>query len=385
MHAKIRPKEILRRRNLRLKMLAIAVMLAGAAYAAYWWNVHHDWVTTDDAFVAGHLISVKAQTEGTVIEILAEDTQQVKRGDVLVRLDGSHAQIALRLAEAELAETVRNWFGLNAKVETLSQRIAAKQASLEQVHHDLARFTTAARDGAVSEQQLQNARDKRLELEAEINAIRAERAGVEAQLQNTGMDHHPAVEKAKNRLRQAFLDYHRREIVAPVAGYVARRKVQIGDYLKSGAPLLAIVPLDQLWVEANLLETQIGDVRPGQSAEIRVDAYAGQRLYHGKVQGLAPGTGSRFAVLPTDNATGNFIHIAERLQVRIALDPRELQQQPLQPGLSTVTRIHTHETGLATLSSNVTVDGAAYKTDVYDHELDGAEPMIQRIIDANTP
>lgn len=385
MHAKIRPKEILRRRNFRLKMLAVAVLLAGAAYAAYWWSVHRDWVTTDDAFVTGHMITVKAQTEGTVTEILAEDTQPVKRGDVMVRLDGAHSQIALRLAEAELAETVRNWFSLNAKAETLKQRIAAKQASLTQVHHDLARFTTAVKDGAVSEQQLQNARDKRLELEAEINAIRAELVGVESQVQNTGIAHHPAVEKAQNRLRQAFLNHQRRNVVAPVSGYVAHRKVQIGDYLKSGAPLLAIVPLDQLWVEANLLETQIGDVRPGQAAEIRVDAYAGQRLYHGKVQGLAPGTGSRFALLPTDNATGNFIHIAERLQVRIALDPDELRQQPLQPGLSTVTRIHISDAGLRALSSKMAIDGEAYKTDVYDHELDGAEPMIQRIIDANTP
>lgn len=385
MQAKIRPKEILRRRNLRLKMLAVAVVLAGASYVAYWWSVHRDWVTTDDAFVAGHLISLKAQTAGTVTEILAEDTQQVTRGDVLVRLDGTHSQIALRLAEAELAETVRNWFSLNAKVETLQQRIAAKQASLTQIQHDLNRFTAAARDGAVSEQQLQNARDKRRELEAEINVIRAELAGVEAQLQNNGIDHHPAVEKAKNRLRQAFLDYQRRNVVAPVSGYVARRKVQIGDYLNSGAPLLAIVPLDQLWVEANLLETQIGSVRPGQTAEIRVDAYSEQRLYHGQVQGLAPGTGSRFALLPTDNATGNFIHIAERLQVRIALDPKELLQQPLQPGLSTVTRIHISDAGLPALSSTVAVEGEAYKTDVYDHELEGAEPMIQRIIDANTP
>lgn len=383
MQRTIRPKEIIRQRNFRLKLVLLALVSTGLGFPAFWWTVNRGWVATDDAFVMGHLITLKAQTEGTVTEILAEDTQLVRKGDVLVRLDGGHARIALRQAEAELGATVRDLITLTAKVETLRQRALAKQAALGQVRHDLARFNAAAPDGAVSGQQLENAADKIRELEASIRETRAEQAGAEAQLRHAGIDDHPAVEKAKSRLRHAFLDYRRRNVVAPVSGYVARRKVEIGDTLKPGSPLLAIVPLAQLWIEANFLETQIAGIRPGQAAEIRVDAYGDDVIYHGRVQGLAPGTGSRFALLPTDNATGNFIHISERLQVRIALEPTELQAHPLQPGLSTLTRIQLKETGRPPLASLADTESEAYRTDVYDRELEGVEQLIQQVIAQN--
>ncbi|MGZ4958099.1 MAG: efflux RND transporter periplasmic adaptor subunit [Methylomonas sp.] len=384
MQRNIRPREILRQRNRRLKLVTLSILLACLLYVGYWWTVNGDWVATDDAFVSGHLIALKAQTDGTVVEILAENTQHVQKGQVLVRLDGNHAQIAQQQAEAELGETVRNVVTLTSKVETLKQRIIAKEAVLSQVRHDLERFTVAAGEGAVSDQQVQNAQDKIHELEAVIRETRAEKAGVEAQLLDSKIDNHPSVEKAKSRLRRAFLDYQRRNVIAPVSGYVAKRKVQIGDNVKSGAPMLAIIPLDELWIDANFLETQIAEIRPGQPAEIRVDAYGDSVIYHGRVQGLSPGTGSTFALLPTDNAAGNFIHIAERVPVRIGLDASELKEHPLQPGLSTVTRIHVSEKGRPLLTSSVSVDGEAYRTQVYDHELDGVETLIQGIIAENS-
>ncbi|QSB00415.1 efflux RND transporter periplasmic adaptor subunit [Methylomonas sp. EFPC1] len=385
MPKKIRPREILRQRRRRLQGVTLALLLAGLAYLAYWWLEHRDWIATDDAFVAGHLITLKTQTDGTVIEVLAENTQCVEKGQVLVRLDGVHAGIALQQTQAELAEAVRNIVSLQAKAETLKQRALVKQALLAQVDHDLARFNAAAKDGAVSDQQLQNAQDKSHELQAAIKEIRAEQSSIEAQLLDSGIDNHPAVEKAKSRLRQAFLDFQRRNLVAPVSGCVAKRKVQVGDTLKAGAPLLAIVPLDDLWIEANFLESQIAGVRPGQAAEIRVAAYGDERMYHGRVQGINPGTGSIFAVLPTDNATGNFIHIAERLQVRIALDAAELKANPLQPGLSTLTRINIEKADGLVSASAVTLNGEAYRTDVYDRELEGAEQLIEQIELANRP
>lgn len=381
---KIRPREILRQRNRRLKLMASALLLAGLLSLLYWWLNHRDWVGTDDAFVAGHLVTVKTQSSGTVIEVLAENTQHVQKGDVLVKLDGSHALIALQQAKAELAETVRSVVTLQAKVETLNQRIAAKEAALNQVRHDLKRLSIAAADGAASEQQVQNAQDKIMELAASLRETRAERQGVIAQLRNSAISNHPAVEQAKSRLRRAFLNYQRRKIVAPVSGYIAKRKVQIGDNLKTGAPLMLIVPLDQVWVEANFLETQIADIHPGQSAEIRVDAYGEDRLYHGHVQGINPATGSTFALLPTDNSSGNFIHIAERLQVRIALDADELRAYPLQPGLSTLTRINITEAGVSLPSYGIDLSHDAYRTDIYDHELDGAEQLIEYIVRFNS-
>jgi membrane fusion protein (multidrug efflux system) len=379
----IRPREIMRRRNRRLKLVTLIVLLASIGYFGHYWYANRNWVSTDDAFITGHLVTLKAQTEGTVVEILAENTQPVRKGDVLVRLDGNIAQIALQQAEAELGETVRDIVTLTAKIDTLSQRIIARQAALNQVRHDLKRYLVAARDGAVSDQQVQNARDKIRELEASIQEIRAEKAGVEAQVQGIPIERHPAVEKAKSRVRRAYLDYHRRNVIAPASGYVAKRRVQVGDNVKAGAVLLAIVPLDDLWIEANFLETQIAEIRPGQSAEIRVDAYGKDLVYHGKVEGLNPGTGSTFALLPTDNATGNFIHIAERLPVRIGLDPKDLKENPLQPGLSTLTRVNISEKGEPLLTSSARADGDAYRTGIYDNELDGVEPLIDRIIDEN--
>jgi len=383
MQNKIRPREIIRQRNRRLKWVTLAIIVVCLGYFGYWWTVHRDWVGTDDAFVTGHLITLKTQTEGTVVEILAENTLPVQKGDVLVRLDGTHAKIALQQAEAELGETVRGIVSLAAKVETLQQRIAAKEAALNQVRHDLTRFKAALRDGAVSEQQVQNAEDRMRELEAVIRETQAEKTGVEAEVGGVAIDNHPAVEKAKSRVRTAFLDYRRRDIIAPVSGVVAKRKAQVGDNVKAGTPLLAIVPLDDLWIDANFLETQIAGIRPGQSAEIRVDAHGSAVLYHGTVQGINPGTGSTFALLPTDNATGNFIHVAERVQVRIGLEPQELKDHALQPGLSTFTRINISEKGKPLPTSLVSVNGEAYRTGIYEHELDGVEQRISRIIAAN--
>ncbi len=383
MYKKIRPKEIIRQRNRRLKWTTAIFLMMGLAYAFYWWRFHRDWASTDDAFVTGHLITVKSQTAGTVIEINAENTQYVKQGDVLVRLNGARAKIALEQAEADLGETVRDLLVTKAKVGTLKQRIAARQAALVKARHDLTRYTAAAGEGAVSDQKVQNTQDQILELEAAIGEARAELAGVQAQVEGIAVNKHPTVEKAKNQLRRAFLDYHRRNIVAPLSGYIAKRRAHVGDIIGADMPLLTVIPLDQLWIEANFRETEIDRIRPGQPAEIRVDAYGSEIVYHGVVEGINPGTGSIFALLPPDNATGNFIHIVERVPVRIALDPKELRDNPLRPGLSTLTRINIKAPGASLLDSSAQARGNAYETAVYDHELDGAEEHIRQIVAAN--
>lgn len=382
-HHKIRPRDIIRKRNQRLKAVLLTILILGLSAFGYSWYQHRNWVSTDDAFVAGHLITVKAQTEGSIVEILAENTQTVTAGDVLVRLDGTHAKIALEEAEAELAKTIRDIVSLTAQVDTLDQRIALRKASLDTVSHDLKRFIAAAQEGAVSEQDVQHAKDRMRELEASIRETKAEKKSVLAQISGTTLARHPAVEKAKSRIKKSYLDYQRRHILAPVSGVIANRRAHAGDNVKPGSSLLVIVPLENVWVEANFLETQIAAIQPGQMAEIKVDAYGSERLYHGKVVGLSPGTGSIFAVLPTNNATGNFIHIAERVPVRIRLDPEELKAKPLLPGLSTLTRIQISEAGEGDVSASVKVEDKAYQTAIYDEELDGIEQRIQKIIDQN--
>lgn len=370
------------RRRLSRTTAVLALLGLGLwAYSAY---RERRWVGTDDAFVTGHVIPVEVQAEGTVVAVLAENTQSVAQGQVLVRLDGHHAGIALQQAQAELAATVRQIAALQARQETLARRIAARTAALEAVRHDLARFRQAGLDGAVSEQQQQNATDKILELEATVGEVRAEQKELSVQLGAAGVANHPAVEAAKQRFRRAALDFRRQEIRAPVAGAVAKRKVQVGDRVAPGVPVMVIVPLDQLWVEANVLEGDLDGIRPGQAAEIRVDAYP-DRIYHGRVEGLNPGTGSVFALLPTDNATGNFIHIAERVPVRIALDPHELARGPLQPGLSTYTRIALTEAPEPSPRISLTeTTTPAYRTSAFDGELDGLEATIARVVAENS-
>lgn len=380
MRKTIRPKAIIRLRRRRLIRMTLALLLACGIFFGYGWLNNRDWVSTDDAFVSGHLIALKAQTEGTVVEILAENTQRVRQGQLLLRLDGTRAQLDLEQAEAELGETVRHIEKLKTGVNALRQRINARRATLDQTRHDLQRYLDAIRGGAASEQQVQNARDKIRELEASIKEAEAEQAGVEAEVNGVEVDRHPSVEKVKSKLRRAFLEYRRRLIVAPASGVVAKRRAQVGDLVKPGAPLLVIVPLDDVWIEANFLESQIAEIRPGQTAEIKVDAYGGRLIYHGRVQGINPGTGSSFALLPTDNATGNFIHIAERVPVRIGLDAEELRKNPLQLGLSTLTRINIGEQGEP---APIETTGEAYRTGIYDDELADAERLIEKIVSAN--
>lgn len=383
MHEKIRPREIIRQRNRRLKLFTALLVLWGLASGFYWWEHNHGWASTDDAFVTGHIITVKSQIAGTVVEVNAENTQCVKQGEVLVRLNGARAKLALQQAEAELGDTVRNLLAFKAKTGTLQQRIISRQATLNRAHHDLQRYKIAAGAGAVSEQQLQNTQDTIAELEAAIGEAKAELIGVQAQVGGIAVDRHPAVEKAKNQLRRAFLEYHRRDVVAPLSGYIAKRRVFAGDIVAADAPLLAIVPLDHVWIDANFRETEIAGIKPGQHAEIKIDAYGESTIYHGTVEGINPGTGSVFALLPPDNATGNFIHIVERVPVRIALDPMELQDKPLRPGLSALVRINTGEQGSRTAQSQTQTTNAAYRTAVYEHELDEAERLIEKIISVN--
>ncbi|MGR8979685.1 MAG: efflux RND transporter periplasmic adaptor subunit [Gammaproteobacteria bacterium] len=383
MQKTIRPKDIIRQRKRRLIAVTLILLLASSAYFGYEWYTHREWVETDDAFVSGHLITLTAQTEGTIVEILSENTQSVQQGQVLFRLDGNRAQLDLEQAQAELGEAVRNYLSLKARIETLTHRIASRQAALNQVRHDLQRYLAAAREGAVSDQQVQNASDKIRELEAAIAETMAEKKGVEAQVQGVDIENHPAVEKAKSKVRRAFLEYRRRNVAAPASGFVAKRRAQVGDSVKPGTPLLVIVPMDDLWIEANFLETQIAAIRPGQPAEITIDAYGDEIIYHGLVQGLNPGTGSSFALLPTDNATGNFIAIAERVPVRIGLDAEELKKNPLQAGLSTLTRVKISEPGKPLLTSTADTSGSAYRTPIYDHELDEAEQLIKKTIAVN--
>lgn len=370
-------------RGLRLWLVTAVALLIGLIYLIYWWSFASRFVVTNDAYVTGNLAPLKAQTSGTVVEVKVDNTQYVHQGDVLVRLDGLQAQVAFERAAANLADSVRQIETQFSQADMLRQKLAGKEAVLSRSRHDLLRYRSVAADGAVSAQQIEDSEFQVREQEADVMQIRAELGGAEALIRNTTPADNPKVLQAAAEFKQAYLDRIRQQIVAPVSGFVAKRGIQPGEQVKPETPLLAIVPLDYLWIEANFLEDELAGVQPGQPVEISVDLYGSDVVYHGEVLGLAAGTGSVFGLLPPDNATGNYIHIVERVPVRIGLKAEELQAKPLRPGLSAVVKIDTGRPGRSVLQPLTATPADAYKTEVYDRQLAGAEELIAKIIDAN--
>lgn len=372
-----------KQRSYRLWLVSILALLAGVLFLAYWLSVGSRFVSTNDAYVTGNLIALQPQTSGTVAEVLADNTQFVSQGQALVRLDGLQAQVALERAQADLADSVRQTEVRFSQAGMLRQKLAAKDMLLQRNRRDLARYHHVAADGVVSAQQVEDSEFQVRELEAGVREVQAELAGAEAQIQGADLAGNPRVLQAAAALKQAYLDFVRQTIDAPVAGFVANRSIQPGEQVKPETKLLSIVPLDYLWVEANFLEDELAKVRPGQPVEIKVDLYGGEVVFHGQVLALAAGTGSVFGLLPPNNATGNYIHIVERVPVRIGLRSDELKAHPLRPGLSAKVSIDTSRPGQPVLQPLTGLPDNGYKTDIYRRQLDGADALIQQIIEKN--
>jgi membrane fusion protein (multidrug efflux system) len=377
------PKIIRARRNRYLLIVALITAIAALAYGGYWWFNCRFRVVSHNAFVAGNLIPVEADATGIVTQVLAEESQYVNKGDVLVRLDEHRAQTALGQRKGELGQVVRDIGAVFSTHRQLCQKLLARSARLARVRHDVSRFRQALPTGAVSEQVVQNAEDQVTALEAEMREADAELKAIEAKVGGTSRILHPDVEAAKYKFIAAYLDYSRQQVRAPVSGYVSMRKAQVGSRVQPGDPLMTIVPLEHLWVEANLRETELARIRPGQPAQISVDLYGEDHIYHGTVEGLVPGTGSVFALLPPNNAAGNFIHIVERIPVRIALKKDEILKYPLRPGLSTVTSIDVRESDQPLGESLASVTAPEYQTDIFTDEIAEAEIKAQEIIADN--
>ncbi|WP_340123675.1 HlyD family secretion protein [Methylobacter svalbardensis] len=377
---KTHPKTIRTRRNRYLLLVMLVLIVGALTYAGYWWHYCRFWVVSHNAFITGNLIPVEADATGIVTQVLVEESQYVNKGDLLVRLDEHRAQTALGQSRGELGQVVREIGAVFSTHQQMCQKLIARSARLARVRHDVIRLRQAAPNGSVSDQVVQNAEDQMMALEAEMREAEAELKSIEAKVGGTSRTLHPDVEAAKYKFIAAYLEYSRQQIHAPVSGYVSMRKVQVGNRIQPGDPLMTIVPLEHLWVEANLRETEMVRVRPGQPAEITVDLYGESHLYHGTVEGLVPGTGSVFALLPPDNAAGNFIHIVERVPVRIALQKEEILKNPIRPGLSTLTSIDVRESEQPLGASLAAVSSQEYETDIFIDELADAEATAQKII-----
>ena len=375
--------------NGRRKLLLLAVISAfaavGIAYGSWWFVSGRYHESTDDAYVGGNLVQVTPQVAGTVLAIHADDTDFVTAGQTLVELDKADSRVALDQAEAQLAKTVRSVRNLLATDSQLQANVEQRRTELARAREDYARRSKLDADvpGAVAAEELQHARDSVAAASAALDAASRQLAAQRTLTDHTTIDTHPDVRDAAAKVREAYLSYARTALPAPVSGFVARRAVQVGQRVGPGAPLMTVVPLDQVWVDANFKEGQLPNLRAGQPVQVVADAYGGSVVYRGKVAGFGAGTGSAFALLPAQNATGNWIKVVQRVPVRIALDPAELRQHPLQIGLSMEVTIDTHDRTGERLPKVARSD-AAYETHAFASMDQLADRRVAQIIAANS-
>lgn len=370
-----------RRRGLLI--LAAVVALGAIGYTAYWLTVARYFESTDDAYVASDIVQITSEVSGAVLGVHVDDTQTVQRGQVLVELDPADANIAVASAEAELARTVRDVRALYAQAEQLRAQISERETDLKKSRSDYARREALVADGAVSGEELAHAQDTIDQTRAALQAAQRQLDATLAQIEGTTIEDHPNVLAAAARLRDASLALRRTTIRSPVTGTVAKRGVQVGQHVSPGSPLLAVVPLDDVWIDANFKESQLKDVRVGQPVTVHADIYGNDVEYTGTVAGLAAGSGSAFALLPAQNASGNWIKIVQRVPVRITLDPSQLKNNPLRVGLSMHAEIDVRDTSGPLVASQVRNTPQPQRQSVGDDP--NVEQRIAEIIHQNNP
>lgn len=386
------------RRRTLLLIATLVFAVAGIVYAVWWMMFSAHVEQTDNAYVKGNLVQVVSQIPGTVVAIKADDTDHVERGQPLVLLDTSDTGLALRKAQASFAQTLRQTRAVYVQNDALKAEIDMREADIERARADLSRASSdvkrreaLSRSGGVSGEEILHARSALKAAESGLAQSQAALAVAKARLDTNlaltaGMpvDRHPDVLLAADRLREAVLASSRTHIPAPVGGMIAQRSAQVGQHVAPGTPLMTIVPLDQLWVEANFKESQLQRMKPGQRATLSADLYGSDLRYHGYVQGLAAGTGSVFSLLPAQNASGNWIKVVQRLPVRIVLDPEEVARNPLRVGLSMQVEVDLREPSPDDEDAARRLSAAGgLSTAVYEASDESADALIARIIKEN--
>src|SRR5271155_2425713 len=342
-------------RSRRLGLISIGAfgLLSGLGYFGYWFFEGRYFQRTDDAYVNGDVVQVTSEVPGTVLSLNVDDTQIVRSGEVLLGLDPADAQIAMANAEADLARAVRQVRGLFAQSEELRALIEQREQAARTADDDLQRRGGLIADGAISAEELAHARDAVTPTHANVSAARQQLSQTVAQIDGTTIADHPQVLAAAAVVRNAALALHRTQLASPVSGEIAKRSVEVGQRVAPGTPLLAVVPLENVWVDANFKEVQLERMRAGQPVTLRTDLYGRQVTYHGHLAGIAAGSGNAFALLPSQNASGNWIKIVQRVPVRILLNPDELKAHPLRVGLSAAVRVDLHDTSGPLMSTAV--------------------------------
>ena len=379
-----------------LQAIAAAIAVSGLVWGGWHWVSGRHHVSTDNAYVMGHVLQITPQITGTVVAIQAEETDFVRAGQVLVELDASDARVALEQAQAQLAQTVRearalfaNTAALGAQVKLREADVQRAQTDVQRAQDDVNRRAPLAPSGAVSQEEFQHvsaqlsaAKSGLNVAQSALDAAKEQFNAGQTQTEGTRIESHPNVARAAAKMREAYLGLQRVNLLAPIDGHIAKRSVQVGQRVQAGAPLMTLVALNQLWVDANFKESQLNELHIGQSAELEADVYGNKVTFHGKVAGLGAGTGSAFSLLPAQNATGNWIKVVQRVPVRILLDAQELTEHPLRVGLSMDVTVDTADQSGKNLA-DTRREGSVSSTPIYDTLQAAADAQVQRTIVAN--
>jgi membrane fusion protein (multidrug efflux system) len=373
-------------RNGKRRVLVAAVLgafvLAGVGYGVWWALVGSKQESTDNAYVDGNVVQITPQVAGTIVAIGADNTDAVKAGQVLVQLDSADATVALEQAEANLAKTVRQVRTLFATSSGQAANVKQRESDVERAKQDLERREKIAASGAVSGEEMNHARDALAAAQAALTAAREQASANRALVDQTTVEDHPDVRNAAAKVREAYLTLTRTRLPAPVSGVVTKRSVQLGQRVNPGTPLMAVIPVEQMWVNANFKESQIANIHIGQPVKLTADVYGSKIEYDGKVVGLDAGTGGAFSLLPAQNATGNWIKVVQRVPVRVTIDPEQLRQHPLRIGLSMEATVDIHDRGGPVLATAPRT-APAYTTPVFDADQQSAKELIDRIVRTN--
>ena len=365
-----------------LGLIAAVFIAIGLLWGLFWLLVLSKRERTDDAYVNGNKVVISAQVSGTVIAVLTDDTQLVKAGQVLVRLDPIDAATGLARSASALGQGVRQVRQQKSNAEQYDSMIVTRRLELARAEVDLAKREPLLADSAIAPEEVRHARESVLLARAALTQAERQAIAAHALVDGTSVEDNPAVLQAKAAYRDAWIAAQRNAVVAPVTGYVAERSVQLGQHVTAGQAMLTVIPLNELWVDANFKEVQLRHLRIGQPAEVRSDLYGGSFVYHGHVKGMSAGTGAAFALLPAQNASGNWIKVVQRVPVRIQLDDADLAKSPLRVGLSaTVTVDTTNEEG--PVLAKEAADQPVGDTQVYTQDLDKANAEADAVVRRN--
>ena len=366
-----------------LSIFILLLLLIAIGSAAYWFFFIKGFEETEDAYVSGNQVMVSAQVAGNISKINVDNMDPVQAGDVLLELDDTNAKLSFEQAKSNLANAVRQVSQLNYTVKQLKSAVRANEITLAQAQGNLNRRVQLVKDGAIDKESFQHAKEAVELAKANLTTSQNQLGANQALLLDGPLSEQPQIQSAVSNLKQAWLNLERTKIRSPIKGYVARRNAQVGQAVSVGGALMAVVTTEQMWLDANFKETQLTHMRIGQPVEIHFDLYGKDKTFNGKVIGIEMGTGSAFSLLPTQNATGNWIKVVQRVPVRIQLDPQQLAENPLRIGLSATVKVNVSDSKGETLRDQAPAT-TLYSTNVLQYDESAVNNLIESIIRDNS-